>query len=128
MVFPGGPGVKRTAASAGDTRDLGLMPESRTLLGVGNGNPLRCSCMENSRDRGTWWAAVHRVAESQTQLSVHTHTHTHTHTPNFLSRLDKAVPDKVKNEKRKCVEQDISLSGHHSKGHIILSYYREKTQ
>ena len=59
---------------------------------------------------------------------THTHTHTHTHTPNFLSRLDKVVPDKVKNEKRKCVEQDISLSGHHSKGHIILSYYREKTQ
>ena len=34
----------------------------------GNGNPLQYSCLENSVDRGTWWAAVHGVAQSQTQL------------------------------------------------------------
>ena len=34
----------------------------------GNGNPLQCSCLENSRDRGAWWAAVHRVAQSRTRL------------------------------------------------------------
>ena len=32
----------------------------------GNGNPLRCSCLENPRDRGAWWAAVCGVAESDT--------------------------------------------------------------
>ena len=122
MVFPGGSGVKNILANAGDTRDLGLIPGSRTFLGAENGNPLQCSCLENSRDRGTWWAAIHRVADTSEC------THTHTHTPNFLSRLDKVVPDKVKDEKRKCVEQDIFLSSHHSKGHIILSYYIEKTQ
>ena len=40
----------------------------------GNGNPLQYSCLENPVDRGPWWAAVHRVAQSQTrlkQLSMH---------------------------------------------------------
>ena len=42
--------------------------------GEGNGNPLQYSCLENSVDRGAWWAAVHGVAQSQTwlkQLSMH---------------------------------------------------------
>ena len=64
MVFPGGSGVKNILANAGDTRDLGLIPGSRTFLGAENGNPLQCSCLENSRDRGTWWAAIHRVADT----------------------------------------------------------------
>ena len=33
-----------------------------------NGNPLQCSCLENPRDGGAWWAAVHRVAQSRTRL------------------------------------------------------------
>ena len=36
--------------------------------GEGNGNPLQYSCLENPVDRGAWWAAVHRVAQSQTRL------------------------------------------------------------
>ena len=38
-------------------------------LGVGNGNPLQYSCLENSMDRGAWWATVHGVAKSQRGLS-----------------------------------------------------------
>ena len=37
-------------------------------IGKGNGNPLRCSCLENPRDGGAWWAAVYGVAQSWTQL------------------------------------------------------------
>ena len=37
-------------------------------LGEGNGNPLQYSCLENPRDRGTWWAAVYGVAQSRTRL------------------------------------------------------------
>ena len=37
-------------------------------LGEGNGSPLQHSCLENPVDRGAWWAAVHRVAQSQTRL------------------------------------------------------------
>ena len=36
--------------------------------GEGNGNPLQCSCLENPRDGGAWWAAIYRVAQSQIQL------------------------------------------------------------
>ena len=37
-------------------------------IGEGNGNPLQCSCLENPRDGGAWWAAVSGVAQSQTRL------------------------------------------------------------
>ena len=38
------------------------------MHGEGNGNPLQCSCLENPRDGGAWWAAVYGVAQSQTRL------------------------------------------------------------
>ena len=41
---------------------------SLSCIGEGNGNPLQCSCLENPRDRGAWWAAVDGVAQSRTQL------------------------------------------------------------
>ena len=41
---------------------------SLSCIGEGNGNPLQCSCLENPRDRGAWWAAVHGVAQSRTRL------------------------------------------------------------
>ena len=41
---------------------------SLSCIGEGNGNPLQCSCLEDSRDGGAWWAAVYGVAQSQTQL------------------------------------------------------------
>ena len=39
-----------------------------SCIGEGNGNPLQCSCLENPRDGGAWWAAISGVAQSQTQL------------------------------------------------------------
>ena len=44
---------------------------SLSRIGEGNGNPLQCSCLENPRDRGAWWAAVYRVAQSRTLLKRH---------------------------------------------------------
>ena len=41
---------------------------SLSFIGEGNGNPLQCSSLENPRDGGAWWAAVYRVARSQTRL------------------------------------------------------------
>ena len=38
------------------------------VFGEGNGNPLQCSCLENPRDSGAWWAAVYWVAQSWTRL------------------------------------------------------------
>ena len=47
--------------------------------GEGNGYPLQYSCLENSMDRGAWWATIHWVCkESDTKEYTHTHTHTRT--------------------------------------------------
>ena len=58
MGFPGGSDRKESAYNAGD---LGLIPESGRSPGVASGNPLYYSCLENSMDRGAWWATVHGV-------------------------------------------------------------------
>ena len=42
---------------------------SLSCIGEGNGNPLHCSCLENPRDGGAWWAAVYGVAQSRTWLT-----------------------------------------------------------
>ena len=51
--------------------DSSVGEESTCNAGEGNGSPLQYSCLENPMDRGAWWAAVHGVAKSQTQLSDH---------------------------------------------------------
>ena len=55
--------VKNQPATAGDT---GSVPGLGRSLGVGNGNLLQYSCLENSMDRGAWWAIVHGVAKNRT--------------------------------------------------------------
>ena len=60
--------VKNLLANAGDIRDAGLIPELGRSPGGGHDNPLQYSCLENPRDRGSWWATVHRVAQSWTRL------------------------------------------------------------
>ena len=60
--------VKNTPANAGDVGNLTSIPRSGRYPGVGHGNPLQYSCLENPMNRGVWWAMVHRVAKSQTQL------------------------------------------------------------
>ena len=52
--------VKNLPANAGDG---GLIPGSGRSPGEGNGNPLQYSCLENSMDRGAWWATVHKVTK-----------------------------------------------------------------
>ena len=61
--------VKNPPVNAGDVRDVGSIPGSGRSRREGNGNTLQCSCLENSMDRGTWWAIVDGVSESQIQLS-----------------------------------------------------------
>ena len=51
-----------------DTTEQLHFPFSLSCIGEGNGNPLQCSCLENPRDDGAWWAAVYGVAQSQTWL------------------------------------------------------------
>ena len=73
LDVPGGSVVKNSPTNAAG--DMGLIPGSGRFPGVGNGNPLQYSCLENSMDREAWWATVYEVAKSQTQLSTHACTH-----------------------------------------------------
>ena len=63
LGFPGSSVVKNLPAHAGDT---GSIPGSERPPGVGNDNPLQCSCPGNPIDKGAWQATVHGVAESDT--------------------------------------------------------------
>ena len=67
--FPDSSVVKNPPASAGDARDPGSIPGSGRSSGEGNGKPLQYSHLENPMDGGAWWATVHGIAKSQTQLS-----------------------------------------------------------
>ena len=71
MPVPGGSEVKASASNAGDP---GSIPRSARFPGEGNGNPLQYSCLENTMDRGAWWAIVHEITKSQTRLSDFTHS------------------------------------------------------
>ena len=72
LGFPGGSDSKQSACNVGD---LGLIPGLGRSPGKGNSYPLQYCGLENSMDRGTWWATVHGVTKSQTQLSdFHFHT------------------------------------------------------
>ena len=51
-----------------DTNERFHFHFSVSCIGEGNGNPLQCSCLENPRDGGAWWAAVYGVAQSRTRL------------------------------------------------------------
>ena len=63
--------VKNLPVNAGDARDSDSIAGSGTLLGVGNGNPLQDSCLENPMDREAQWVIVQGVVESWTRLSMH---------------------------------------------------------
>ena len=58
--FPGGSVVKNPPANAGDTGNVSLILKSERSPGIGNGNLLQYSCLENPMDRGGWWATVCR--------------------------------------------------------------------
>ena len=62
--FPGSSVVKNLPANAGDTRDVRSIPGLGRSPGVGNGNLLQDSCLENSMDRAAWQATVHGVTNA----------------------------------------------------------------
>ena len=65
----GFPGVSDSKEPACNEGDLGLIPGLGRSPGEGNRCPLQYSCLENSMDRGAWWATAHVITKSQTQPS-----------------------------------------------------------
>ena len=75
VLLPGKSHGRRSLVGCGpwgrwesDTTEWLHFHVSLSHIGEGNGNPLQCSCLENPRDGGAWWAAVYGVAQSRTQL------------------------------------------------------------
>ena len=66
----GFPGVSDGIEFACNEEDLGLIPGLGRSPGEGNGHLLQYSCLENSMDRGAWWAIVHGVTKSGTRLTT----------------------------------------------------------
>ena len=67
LGFLGSSAGKESICNAGD---LGSIPGSGRSPGEGNGNPLQCSCLENPRDGGPWWAAISGVGQSRTESDM----------------------------------------------------------
>ena len=61
-------GLQSMGSLESDTTERLHFHFSLSCVGEGGGNPLQCSCLENPRDGGAWWAAVFGVAQSQTRL------------------------------------------------------------
>ena len=86
LGFPEGSDGKESAYNAGNPS---LIPGSGRSSGGSHGNPPQYSCLENSINRGAWWATVHELTKSWTQLILsyvlihshmhHMYAHTHTH-------------------------------------------------
>ena len=110
----GFPCVSNGKVSACNAGDGGSIPGLVRSPGKGNGNPLQYSCLENSMDKGVWWATVHGVTKSQTWL---TSSHTHTHIPKTCSEQawccwdlthELGAPSRKKSRKKMI----LVLSGH----------------
>ena len=61
-------GLQSMGSLESDTTERLHFHFTLSCIGEGNGTPLQCSCLENPRDRGAWWAAVYGVAQSRTRL------------------------------------------------------------
>ena len=61
-------GLQSMGSQRVDTTERLHFHFSLSCIGEGNGSPLQCSCLENPRDSGAWWAAVYGVAQSRTRL------------------------------------------------------------
>ena len=75
VLLPGKPHGQRSLVGCGpwgreesDTTERLPLHFSLSCIREGNGNPLQCSCLENPRDGGVWWAAVYGVVQSRTRL------------------------------------------------------------
>ena len=86
-----------------DTTEWFHFQFSLSCIGEGNGNPLQCSCLENPRDGGAWWAAVYGVAQSRTRLKRLSSSSSTKKAPSFFSLIPSFLVRSVtRNPSRMC--------------------------
>ena len=85
-------GLHSMGREESDTTERIPFHVSLSCIGEGNGNPPQCSCLENPRDGGVWWAAIYGVAQSRTRLK-------------WLSRIILAPWKKSYNKPRECIKK-----------------------
>ena len=107
--------VKNLPANAAEKREPGLIPRWGRSPGGGHGNPLQYSCLENSMDRGAWWAVtVHGVAKTQTWLSSY----------HFDCALQRSKNKWLKNTLNFLSSTMESRDGLFKTGILTVSYYQ----
>ena len=85
LGYPGGASGKEPACLHRRCKTYGSIPGSGRSPQGGHGYPLQCSCLDNPRDRGSWWATVNRGAKSQTRPCTHIYKmKNHRHKPLVL--------------------------------------------
>ena len=92
---------------------------SLSCIGEGNGNPLQCSCLENPRDRGSWWAAVCGVAQSRTQLKRLSSSSSSSSRASLIAQLVKNPPAMQENLVQFLVWEDPLEKGKATRSSIL---------
>jgi len=93
---------------------------SLSCIGEGNGNPLQCSCLENPRDGGAWWAAISGVAQSRTRLKRLSSSMCKIFYPCVVKYLYMNIRHQKENHKARCLSPEgktqvcvcVCLCGH----------------
>ena len=112
--------VNNPSANARDIRDACSIPGSGRSPGGGHDNPLQYSCLENSMDRGAWWATVGRVGKSGHNRNNLTHIHAEIGCLSWYAGTGLRVSKVKKKQKQNLSKQEQS---HHSPEfwHLLLS-------
>ena len=87
---------------------------SLSCTGEGNGNPLQCSCLENPRDGGVWWATIYGVAQSRTQLKRFSSSSSSELWNNF-KQSHIFIAGAVKREEKKYISEEIMYKFSHTR-------------
>ena len=92
-----------------------------SCIGEGNGNPLQCSCLENPRDRGAWWA-VSGVAQSRTQLKRFSSSNSSKCVRKELLRGKRRVEGKENHILILCLQTHVKVGLLHKNGPLLSVY------
>ena len=91
---------------------------SLSCIGEGNGNPLQCSCLENPKDRGAWWAAIYGVAKSRTQLKQLSSSSSSNHLMRKTQYGSHCRDEEIKSEIKYLVEDQTQVCWTLKTGHL----------